>query len=115
MSKDLDPESVLGFLNMKKCSENSGMRKKINHSGGSKKGWTRSEKSKNNISLTKLGKPNNKDLRSILQLDINRNIINEFKGPTEAQSETGIRKDSIGNVLKKRQKSAGGFIWKYKE
>ena len=99
----------------KKCSENSGMRKKINHNGGSKKGWVRSEKSKNNISMAKLGKPNNKDLRSILQLDINGNIINEFKGATEAQFQTGIRRDSIGNVLKKRQKSAGGFIWKYKQ
>jgi hypothetical protein len=42
------------------------------------------------------------------------NILNEFKGPTEAEINTGIRKDSIGNALKNRQKSAGGFNWKYK-
>lgn len=99
----------------KRCSENSGMRNKIDHTGGSKKGWTRTTESKNNISAAKLGKPNNKDLRSIYQLDLLGNILNEFKGATKAQFSTGIRRDSIGNVLKKRQKSAGGFVWKYKE
>jgi group I intron endonuclease len=99
----------------KRCSENSGMRNKVNHTGGSKKGWVRSDESKNNISKAKLGKSNNKDLRPIYQLDTSGNILNEFKGPTEAQSQTGIRRDSIGNVLKNKQKSAGGFVWKYKE
>lgn len=99
----------------KRCSENSGMRNKINHTGGSKKGWIRTAESKNNISIAKLGKPNIKDLRRIYQLDPSGNIINEFKGPTEAQTKTGIRRDSIGNVLKNKQKNAGGFIWKYKD
>jgi group I intron endonuclease len=98
-----------------KCSDNSGMRKKINHTGGSKKGWFRSNESKNNISIAKLGKPNIKDLRHIYQLDSLGNIINEFKGPTEAQTKTGIRRDSIGNVLKNKQKNAGGFVWRYKD
>jgi hypothetical protein len=62
-----------------------------------------------------LGKPNNKNLSPIFQLDLLGNILNEFKGPTDAQFQTGIRRDSIGNVLKNKQKSAGGFLWKYKE
>jgi group I intron endonuclease len=98
-----------------KCSENSGMRNKINHTGGSKKGWIRSNESRNTISKAKLGKPNNKNLSPIFQLDLLGNILNEFKGPTDAQFQTGIRRDSIGNVLKNKQKSAGGFLWKYKE
>jgi group I intron endonuclease len=99
----------------KKCSENSGMKGKLNHTGGSKKGWKRSDESKQNISKNKIGKPNIKDLRPILQLDLQNNIINEFKSATEAQLNTNVRRDSIGNVLKNRQNTAGGYKWKYKE
>lgn len=97
-----------------KCSENSGMRNKINHTGGSKKGWKRTPEQIEQIRSKKLGLKIQKDTRKIIQYDLNNNIIKEFKNITEAMNETGIRRDSIGNVLKNRQNSAGGYLWKYK-
>lgn len=97
-----------------KCSENSGMRNKINHTGGSKKGWRRTPEQIEQIRSKKLGLKIKKDTRRIIQYDLNNNIIKEFKNATEAMNETGIRRDSIGNVLKNKQNSAGGYFWKYK-
>jgi len=50
--------------------------------------------------------------RPITQLDINNNIIKEYKSITEARIETGIK--GIANVLIGKSKTAGGFFWQYK-
>jgi len=98
----------------KKCKENSGMRGKYNINGGSKKGWKRTPEQIEQIIKKKIGKPNIKDNRRIIQYSLDGDIINEFKGPTDAQNKTNIRRDSIGNVLKGKQHTAGGFKWAYK-
>lgn len=53
--------------------------------------------------------------RSILQITKDGTIVNEFKNAMEAERETGICNGSIYKCLSNERKSAGGFIWKYKE
>lgn len=61
----------------------------------------------------KFGK-NNHLSKSIIQYNLNYKKINEFGGIREAERITGIKKSSIINCCKKTQKTAGGFIWEYK-
>ncbi len=58
--------------------------------------------------------PNITKNRGILQLDLEGNLLREFKNSTEAEMETGVSKKSITNVCKNRKKSAYGYIWRYK-
>jgi group I intron endonuclease len=51
--------------------------------------------------------------KPIIQLDENNNIINEYKSMTDARNTTSIK--GIKNVVTGLAKTAGGFIWKYKE
>lgn len=46
------------------------------------------------------------------QYDTNGNLIKEYKSMREAQRQTGIL--SIDKVCNGKRKTAGGFIWKYK-
>jgi hypothetical protein len=50
--------------------------------------------------------------KSILQFNNNGELIQEFDSYTSARDITKIK--GIANVLTHRTKSAGGFIWKYK-
>lgn len=59
--------------------------------------------------LDKLRKP-------ILQLDkINLYLIKEFHSITQASKENNIKQGDISKVCSGKQKTAGGYIWKYKE
>ena len=52
----------------------------------------------------------------ICQYDKNGNFINEYHSIQDAERKTGINHQSICNVcMGKRYKSAGGFVWKYKQ
>lgn len=53
--------------------------------------------------------------KSVIQLTKEQTIINEFSSATEASNITGISRPSIVNCCKKIYKTAGGFIWRYKE
>ena len=53
--------------------------------------------------------------RKIKQFDLNDTFIKEFKSIVLASKETNINKCCISGVLRKRGKTAGGFIWKYYE
>jgi hypothetical protein len=53
-------------------------------------------------------------IKPILQYDLQKNFIKEWKSLTQAEQELKILRTSIGNALKDRSKTAGGFIWKYK-
>lgn len=64
------------------------------------------------LSEAKLDKPSNSS-KCILQYDLNNNIIKEWNSITEAKKWLG-KGDIQGCVLGK-QKTAGGFIWKYKK
>ena len=50
--------------------------------------------------------------KPVIQLDKNQQIIQEFKSYTEAKQITGIDPQ---HCLINKTKTAGGFIWKYKE
>ena len=56
-----------------------------------------------------------KSNKPICQLDITQNVINTFISIAEASRITGIRGDSISACCREVQKTAGGFIWKYKK
>lgn len=55
-----------------------------------------------------------KSNKPIYQLDVIQNVVNSFISIAEASRITGIRGDSISACCRGIQKTAGGFIWKYK-
>lgn len=90
----------------------------------------KSNEHKIKLSLSKLGKKHNKEWnlaiknnrtkcilvksKPIQQIDKNNfNIINEYNSLTEAKNQTKI--NGIQNVVRGLAKTAGGYIWKYKE
>jgi hypothetical protein len=50
----------------------------------------------------------------IVQLDENLFLVNEFQSIRDAEKATGIKNTTINSCCKRRIKTAGGFIWKYK-
>lgn len=88
-----------------------------------KKGeYTHSEATKRKIALTSKGRKCKSTTISILRqkgypvLQFSREgiFIKEFKSPYYAQEETGAWKSHIISCCGNKRKTAGGFIWKYK-
>lgn len=59
------------------------------------------------IMINKLGIP-------IIQQDKKGNIINEYPSQAEAFRQTGVRQTDISACCVGKQKTAGGYIWKFK-
>lgn len=59
--------------------------------------------------------PKYKNRKEVLQYDQDMNLIKEYISVRKASLETGINDASIGYVCKGKYKSAGGFLWKYKD
>ena len=72
------------------------------------KGRKNSEKSKNNISVGRTGK----GYIPVLQFDLQNNFIKEWPSIKQAKNELNIINISV--ALTGGNKTAGGFIWKYK-
>jgi hypothetical protein len=53
--------------------------------------------------------------KEVIQMDMEGNIIAEYKSVAEASHLTGANKSSIAKCCRKVNKSASGFSWKYKE
>ncbi len=54
--------------------------------------------------------------KEVFQIDKeSKEIIKQFDSMKEAEKQTGILKSNISNCCKHRQKTAGGYIWKYAE
>lgn len=53
--------------------------------------------------------------RKVVQYDLNMNIINTYDFVADAGRNLGIHKNNIWGVINNRQKTAGGFIFKYLE
>lgn len=53
-------------------------------------------------------------LKPVIQFDKNMNKIDEFNSISEASKKTNIRDNDISSCCKKKQKTAGGFIFFYK-
>jgi group I intron endonuclease len=49
----------------------------------------------------------------VIQMDINKNIINMFDTISDAMRKTGV--NNISAVCRGLQKTSGGFLWKYGE
>ena len=58
------------------------------------------------------GRPPNKP---VLQYTVDGIFVKEYPSVLQAGEQCDIWKGGISSVLKGRQKTAGGFIWKYKE
>lgn len=59
---------------------------------------------------------NRNDLsRSIVQFDKNGHFINEYPSVREAERKTGVCNQNISSVCRGKIKSAGGYVWKYKD
>ena len=53
--------------------------------------------------------------KGVIQMDMEGNVIAEFKSVAEASRSTGANKSSIAKCCRKVNKSASGFSWKYNE
>ena len=52
--------------------------------------------------------------KPIVQYDKSMNIITEYESLSEAARQTNINTQNISSVCLGKNKSAGGYIWKYK-
>lgn len=113
------------FLNLKEKG------KEVNHKDGNKENncasnleWITHQENmihayknglKKGAMTGRFGKKHNKSMQ-ILQIDTNTNeIIGTFYGCNEIERKTGIDRSSINKCCNKKRKTAGGYIWKYKE
>lgn len=74
----------------------------------SNKGYKHSPESILKIKLNSLKK-------EVLQFDLNGNFIREYMSLGEAERQTNIFFTSIGACCASKRKTAGGFIWKFKQ
>lgn len=53
--------------------------------------------------------------KAVIGIDKVSGLILEFPSTREAERQTGISKGNICDCLKGKLKTAGGFVWRYKE
>ena len=73
--------------------------------------WEENDKKEH---INELNGTNNKRSKTVLQFDKQGNFIEEYYSISHASRETNTHNGDISCVCKGKQKSAGGFIWKYK-
>ena len=73
-----------------------------------------SEEHKKKISEAQTGN-HNRPQTQVLQFSKDGEFIAEYPSIKEAERQTGCNKGGICNCCKGNRKSAGGYIWKYKE
>lgn len=56
---------------------------------------------------------NNKNSKSIIQLDMTGNTQNKFACAREAYQKTGVHYKHISRCCLGKRKSAGGYVWKF--
>ena len=56
----------------------------------------------------------NPSKKSVFQMDLKGNIIKEFISINEASRQTGYRVSDISACCNNKQKTAFGFIWRFK-
>jgi len=74
----------------------------------------RSEQHRINLSKSTKGRNNEWNYKTILQYDLEGNFIKEWSSLKEAGNELKIQRSSISYCLLKKYKTAGGFVWQYK-
>ena len=60
-------------------------------------------------------KPKEKPYTAIEQYDLNGNLLNTFSSVTEAGRSVKTTSGHIGEVCRGKRKTAGGYIWRYKD
>lgn len=80
----------------------------------SKTGKTASEETRRKLSEAHLGSKN-KGAKSVLQFSQDGIILKEWNCIMDIKRELGIDNSSVVKCCKGKLKSAGGFIWRYKE
>ena len=78
------------------------------------KGHRHTKSTKQKISESKIGSKNPHS-RAVIQYSKSFNIINYFGWMNAATNTTGIDDASISRVCRGRQKTAGGYAWRYAE
>lgn len=86
-------------------------------------GWNHTEETKRKIAEKAKGRDTSKAWKvscekrkkSVIQLDKNGIVINTFSSATEAGEFLNIGKSQIPLCAKGKRKSAGNYLWKYKE
>ena len=63
-------------------------------------------------SKNKFGEDNHLS-KSVIKYNLKNEVIKKYGGIREAERDTGIKKTCIINCCKGKQKTAGGFVWKY--
>ena len=58
---------------------------------------------------------NNKYNKAVLQYDLNGNFIKEYHSQAYASKVTTIQQSNISSACRNKIKTAGGYIWKFKE
>lgn len=84
------------------------------HISESMTGHKVSEETKKKMSEAQTGKTN-APTKSVLQFSKTGEFIAEYPSIMEAERQTGCNPSHICQCCKGKRKSAGGFIWKYKE
>ena len=67
----------------------------------------------NGLLVIHLENLNIKECKKVRQIDLKGNIINVFKSISEASRRTSIQATHIVKVCKDKNKTAGGYVWKY--
>jgi group I intron endonuclease len=55
------------------------------------------------------------DCKSVLKFDRDMNLVDEFPSIRDAMRKTGIHRSNIKKCCDEKVKSAGGFIWRFKD
>jgi hypothetical protein len=108
LGKVHSPDTIEKFKNRVRTEESK--LKQSNTTKGRKVTWDLKTKGKN-IPQSQKNKIAEGNSKPVIQLDKNNQIIQEFKSYTEAKQITGIDPQ---HCLIGKTKSAGGFVWKYK-
>jgi len=76
-------------------------------------GRKHTRKSKEKMSLAKLGRCNNHSSKAVVQLDEDEQVLQVFVSAREAERQIGVCSKNIAACLKGKRPRAGGFKWRY--
>ena len=79
------------------------------------KGKKFKQSTKQKMSQSKMGKPSNRASKPFLQFDLDNNFIREWDNLADLKKNTKYSSNAVNLCCRNLQKSAYGYIWKFKE